>query len=222
MGYISSKMKVINTHQLVNVPEGVDVSVKSRVVTVKGSRGTLVKSFKHLALDMCMPDKKTIRVEKWFGKKKELAAVRTVCSHITNLISGVTKGYKYKMRAVYAHFPINCAISEGGTLVEVRNFLGEKYTRRVRMHDGVMCENSKDQKDELILTGNSVEAVSQSAALIQQSTTVKNKDIRKFWMVSTFQKRAILKSNSKDSKINRNFFTPFTTKKKKKKKKKKS
>ncbi len=120
------------------------------------------------------------QVEKWFGRKKELASVRTVCSHIENLIKGVTKGYKYKMRAVYAHFPINCAISEAGTLVEVRNFLGEKFIRRVRMHDGVVCENSKEQKDELILTGNSVEAVSQSAALIQQSTTVKNKDIRKF------------------------------------------
>merc|ERR1712187_1044145 len=177
---IPFKMKVINTNQSVSVPDEVDVSVKSRVVTVKGSRGTLVKSFKHLAVDISMPDKKTVRVEKWFGKKKELAAVRTVCSHITNLINGVTKGYKYKMRAVYAHFPINCAISEGGTLVEVHNFLGEKYTRKVRMHDGVKCENSKDQKDELILTGNSVEAVSQSAALIQQSTTVKNKDIRKF------------------------------------------
>ena len=35
-------------------------------------------------------------------------------------------------------------------------------------------------QDELILTGNSIEAVSQSVALIQQSTTVKNKDIRKF------------------------------------------
>merc|ERR1739847_216898 len=174
------KMKVINTNQSVTVPDDVDVSVKSRVVTVKGERGTLVKSFKHLAIDISMPNKKTVRVEKWFGQKKELAAVRTVCSHITNLMNGVTKGYKYKMRAVYAHFPINCAISEGGTLVEVRNFLGEKYTRRVRMHDGVKCENSKDQKDELFLTGNSVEAVSQSAALIQQSTTVKNKDIRKF------------------------------------------
>merc|ERR1712242_104618 len=177
---IPFKMKVINTNQSVTVPEDVDASVKSRVVTVKGSRGTLVKSFKHLAVDISMPDKKTVRVEKWFGKKKELAAVRTVCSHITNLINGVTKGYKYKMRAVYAHFPINCAVTEGGTLVEVRNFLGEKYTRRVRMHDGVVCENSKDQKDELIITGNNIEAVSQSAALIQQSTTVKNKDIRKF------------------------------------------
>jgi len=34
--------------------------------------------------------------------------------------------------------------------VEVRNFLGEKYIRRVKMHDGVKCENSKDQKDELV------------------------------------------------------------------------
>merc|ERR1712099_51581 len=178
--YLPRTMKVINTNQSVTIPEDVDASVKSRVVTVKGPRGTLVKSFKHLAVDISMPDKKTVRVEKWFGKKKELAAVRTVCSHITNLINGVTKGYKYKMRAVYAHFPINCAISEGGTLVEVRNFLGEKYIRKVRMHDGVVCENSKDQKDELILTGNSIEAVSQSVALVQQSTTVKNKDIRKF------------------------------------------
>merc|ERR1711925_42208 len=112
-------------------------------------------SFKHLAVDIYMTDANTIKVEKWFGKKKQLAAVRTVCSHINNLFKGVTKGYLYKMRAVYAHFPINCAISEGGTLIEVRNFL---------------VENSKGQKDELIVSGNSVEAVSQSAALIQQST----------------------------------------------------
>merc|ERR1712008_620777 len=146
----------------------------------KGSPWNFDQGFQAFGRRHFNADKKTVRVEKWFGKKKQLAAVRTVCSHITNLICGVTRGYKYKMRAVYAHFPINCAISEGGTLVEVRNFLGEKYTRRVRMHDGVVCENSKEQKDELILTGNSVEAVSQSAALIQQSTTVKNKDIRKF------------------------------------------
>merc|ERR1712242_623400 len=159
---------------------GVEASVKSRTVTVKGARGTLTKAFKHLAVDIYMVDKETIKVEKWFGKKKQLASVRTVCSHIGNLFKGVMKGFLYKMRAVYAHFPISCAITEGGTLIEVRNFLGEKYIRRVRMHDGVTVENSKAQKDELIVQGNSIEAVSQSVALIQQSTTVKNKDIRKF------------------------------------------
>ena len=44
---------------------------------------------------------------------------------------------------VYAHSPINCSISETGTLDEVRNFLGEKFIRRVRMHDGVVCENRR-------------------------------------------------------------------------------
>ena len=82
-------MKLLNTNQCVKVPEEIDVSVKSRVVTVKGPRGTLNKSFKHLAVDIYMPDKRTVKVEKWFGKRKELAAVRTVCSHITNMINGV-------------------------------------------------------------------------------------------------------------------------------------
>ena len=126
-----------------------------------------------------MPNPTTIKVEKWFGKRKELAAVRTVCSHIENMMKGVTKGYLYKMRSVYAHFPINVVILDGGTAVEVRNFLGEKFNRHVNMLKGVTIRVSA-MKDEFLLEGNDIELVSRSAALIQQSTTVKDKDIRKF------------------------------------------
>lgn len=48
------------------------------------------------------------------------------------------------------------------------------------MSPGVDVEISKAQKDELYVNGNDIELVSKSAARIQQSTTVKNKDIRKF------------------------------------------
>ena len=84
-------MKEINTFQLVKVPEGVEATVKARAVTVKGARGSLTKAFKHLSVDIYKVDAETIKVEKWFGKKKELAAVRTVCSHIENMFKGVIK-----------------------------------------------------------------------------------------------------------------------------------
>lgn len=62
--------------------------MKSRIVTIKGPRGVLKRNFKHLAVDIHMSNKKTLKVEKWFGTKKQLAAVRTVCSHIENMIKG--------------------------------------------------------------------------------------------------------------------------------------
>lgn len=47
------------------------------------------------------------------------------------------------------------------------------------MHEGVDVETSKTQKDEILIMGNSLENVSQSAADIQQICRVRNKDIRK-------------------------------------------
>lgn len=60
-----------------------------------------------------------------------------------------------------------------------RNFLGEKYVRRVTAQPGVDIATSPNVKDELQLSGNSLEGVSQSAADIQQICRVRNKDIRK-------------------------------------------
>eukprot|EP00834_Sanchytrium_tribonematis_P003035 NODE_107_length_18988_cov_0.534491.p13 type:complete len:191 gc:universal NODE_107_length_18988_cov_0.534491:9387-9959(+) len=173
-------MRLVVGFRDIVIPEEVTVSVKARSVVVKGPRGELKKEFKHIPCEIIKHNSKTIRVRVWHGQRKHLACVRTLCSHIENLITGVTKGFLYKMRLVYAHFPINASVVDGGKTIEIRNFLGEKITRVVPMAPGVKVELSKDQKDELILQGNDVEAVSQSAASIRQSVLVRNKDIRKF------------------------------------------
>jgi large subunit ribosomal protein L9e len=66
------------------------------------------------------------------------------------------------MRSVYAHFPINTVVTDNGQSIEIRNFLGEKFVRRVKMQPGVKVTASTKQKDELILEGNDIELVSRS------------------------------------------------------------
>ena len=157
----------------------VEVYVKNRRVVVKGPRGVLRRDFTHQFVDIKKEGEKVV-VDMWFGLHKNIAVVRSICTHIRNMITGVTRGYRYKMRFVYAHFPINVAINKDGKKVEIRNFLGEKRVRHIHMLEGVTVIKSDAQKDEIILEGNDIEAVSTSAAQIYQSVLVRNKDIRKF------------------------------------------
>jgi large subunit ribosomal protein L9e len=123
-------------------------------------------------------EKRFVQVDLWFATRKQLACVRTVCSHIENMIVGVTRGFTYKMRFVYSHFPINVAIS--GTTVEIRNFLGERRVRKIELLPGVTYVRSEAVKDQIELSGNDIVNVSLTAAKIQQATNVRHKDLRKF------------------------------------------
>ncbi|CAH0393384.1 unnamed protein product [Bemisia tabaci] len=173
-------MRVIETSRTVEIPKDVKISVHARTVTVIGPRGKLTRKFNHAVLNIYLEKKNLLKITKWFGKKKFAASVGTVAAHVRNMIIGVTKGFLYKMRLVYAHFPINCIISENKKSIEIRNFLGEKHIRKVDMFRGVTVTSSTAVKDELLIQGNDIEMVSKSAAAIHTSCKVVKKDIRKF------------------------------------------
>lgn len=102
----------------------VKVQIKSRVVTVEGPRGKLVKDLSHIAVTFGRPEQNVISIELHHGARKGVATLRTVRTIINNLMIGVTRGFKYKMRYVYAHFPINVNIEPntetGRSIVEIR------------------------------------------------------------------------------------------------------
>merc|ERR1711893_361323 len=64
--------------------------------------------------------------------------------------------------------------------VEIRNFLGEKRVRKVKLLEGVEYVRNPNVKDQIELSGNDIVAVSLTAAQIQQATNVRKKDLRKF------------------------------------------
>merc|ERR1712186_284079 len=93
---------------------------------------------RHLPIELRLANcGKEIGARMYFAKTKQLSMLRSVCSHIQNMFDGVTKKFEYKLRLVYAHFPINANITNGNSTVEIRNFLGEKIIRTVNMLPGV-------------------------------------------------------------------------------------
>lgn len=84
---------VVQTEEL-DIPEGVTVEIKSRLITVTGPRGTLKKNVRHINMDIqLLKDSKRNKVTLavWQGGRKHIACLRTIRSLINNLVIGVTK-----------------------------------------------------------------------------------------------------------------------------------
>merc|ERR1712138_292517 len=123
---------------------------------------------------------KTLTVEKWVASSKQVSLIKTCTSHIQNMIDGVTKGFQYRMKMVYAHFPTNVQIASNGMSLDIVNFIGQKVKFHVDCLDGVKVERDPQANTEILVHGNDIANVSQTCALISQKCAIKNKDIRKF------------------------------------------
>jgi len=167
-------MRLPEISKTINVPESVMITLEGRKVTVEGEKGTLVRDFSFAPISI-EANGKTVRVWAEWPRKKEAALVGTIHSHIKNMISGVQKGFTYKLKIVFSHFPISVKV-QGRTLF-IENFTGERRERKVKLIGDVKV---KIQSEDIIVEGVNLEDVSQTAANIEQATKVKNKDPRVF------------------------------------------
>ena len=84
-------MKDIYKDEDFEIPEGVSINVKSRLVTVKGPRGELSKSLRHINMEIKKVNERKLKLIVWHGGRRHIACLRTVRSLIMNMIQGVTK-----------------------------------------------------------------------------------------------------------------------------------
>jgi len=167
-------MRAVEAAKSIKIPDGVDVKVEGRVVTVKGAKGTVTKDFSSTPICIGLDGNKVVVKANW-PRKKEAALVGTICSHIQNMITGVTRGFTYKLKIVFSHFPISVKVRE--STVAIENFTGERNPRVVKIFGDAKI-TVKDE--DVIIQGISLDDVSQTAGNIETGTRIKNKDPRVF------------------------------------------
>ncbi|HVE37365.1 MAG TPA: 50S ribosomal protein L6 [Nitrososphaeraceae archaeon] len=157
------------------IPEGISVSLEERTISVKGKLGTIKKDFTKLPAFLTI-ENNIVKIEPYGTRRKDFAISKTAQSIINNMIKGVQNGYKYRMKIVFAHFPITVKVKDGK--VHVENFFGERKARI----SNIVGDSTKVaiEGDDIVITGPHLEHVSQTAANIELSTRVKNKDQRVF------------------------------------------
>jgi len=157
------------------IPEGVNVEISNHSVKVSGPKGTLERK-----LDL----EKGTKVEKVENKlkisseseeRKVKAKIGTSVSHVQNMIDGVTKGFVYKLKVIYSHFPITVKVEKDTVMIQ--NFLGERTARVAKI---VGESQVKIEGQEISVSGIKLEEVSQTAANIEQATRIVGYDKKVF------------------------------------------
>ena len=108
----------------VPVPDNVTLDIKSRIVTVKGPKGDLTKSFRKFPVQILVEknaDGKitNVIVRRWFSNKKEKSCVNSTKKHLENMINGVTREFKTIMKYGYKFFGMKLQTLENGKVLEI-------------------------------------------------------------------------------------------------------
>ena len=161
-------------YQTIEIPEGVEVNLKEDRVTVKGSEGEIKRNFNLGKLDFEVKGNKVIIGHKK-STKTEKKMMNTIVAHIRNMIKGVQEKFEYKLKVCFSHFPINAELKENEVII--KNFLGEKISRIVKVPEGVEV---KIDGQIITVTSADKELAGQAAANFEIATRIKNRDLRIF------------------------------------------
>jgi large subunit ribosomal protein L6 len=158
----------------VKLPDGVKAKLEGYILHVKGPLGTVSKDFSKIPVNLKVEDGKVV-ISVPSSRRRHKAVLGTARAVISNMVIGVTKGFTYKLKIVYAHFPVTVRVKDKTVYIE--NFYGERCPRTAEIVGDCKVQV---QGDDVIVTGINKEHVGQTAANIEQATKVKRKDQRVF------------------------------------------
>jgi large subunit ribosomal protein L6 len=167
-------MKIPNLIEKLEAPEGVQIELEGTLVKMKGPKGETERRFIIPKLQLTKEDNSLVISAK-NATKRERTLTGTTKAHIKNMFTGVTEGHTYELKICSGHFPMNVSLS--GDTLSVKNFLGEKVPRVIKIKEGA---KAKLDGEKITVESVDIEKAGQAAADIEQLTRITNKDIRIF------------------------------------------
>ena len=157
---------------VIQLGEGVEAFYNDGILTIKGPKGEVSRRLRYPGIKFSL-ENNSIKVYCEKPSKVEKNIIYTYRAHIKNMIKGVTSGFEYVLRVVYAKFPISVEFKDGK--FTVKNFLGEKVSRSTYVPSDV---NIKINGKDIIVSSLDIEKAGQVAANIEQLTRITHMDRR--------------------------------------------
>lgn len=158
----------------IEIPEGVSAEIEGNNVKIVGPEGGNSRKFDFSKLEIAK-NGNSITIGNKKSSKKEKKMMNTIAAHIKNMILGVQKKFEYELKAVFSHFPITLEV-KGHELI-IKNFLGEKVSRKAKILHGVEIEV---QGNVIKVKSTNMELAGQTAANLETATKIRSRDKRVF------------------------------------------
>ena len=159
----------------IEIPEGITTIINEGRIAFKKDSNELQRKLDGRISTKIEGNK--IILEAKNTSKRERMIFGTLKAHIKNMIKGLTENFKYKLQIANVHFPMNVSYDKENNQLIIKNFLGEKKDRIIKLVEGV---DIKIDKENIQVESFDIEKAGQCAANIEKGTKVRNKDRRIF------------------------------------------
>lgn len=160
--------------RIIEIPEGVEVSINGGEFTVKKGSNELKRKFDIGKVKFKVRDKKIILSAKG-ATRRESKMIGTIWAHLKNMFKGMNEEFVYELEICNVHFPMNVK-QEGDTII-IKSFLGETNERKSRVLPNAKVDIKGSQ---ITVTSNDIEAAGQTAANLEKATRLTGRDRRIF------------------------------------------
>jgi len=150
--------------ETIEVPEGLSIKKEHEYLIIEGPKGQVKRKFDHPKFKIELKgDQLILKVKS--ASKKEKAVINSYKAHIKNAIQGTQEPFVYRLKICSGHFPMNVSLS--GNMLIIKNFLGEKVPRKVKIKEKVTV---RLEGNEIVVECTDKELCGQVAADIEQTT----------------------------------------------------